>query len=127
MERFRAIRTDAIRTLAAGAGAPTAAAAPALPASPLRALPPGALNPSRAPPAYEALSLGFFSSVAPIYLVAVAILAGDALGVNLCAVPLWLAAMLAALSAVLFMRRAAPAAIAIGALLPAVIAHRVRC
>src|SRR6202023_4046939 len=78
--------------------------------------PPGPPNPSRAPPPYAALSLGFFSAVAPIYLVAVAMLAGDALGVSLCAVPLWLAAMLAALSAVLFMRRAVPAAIALALL-----------
>jgi competence protein ComEC len=109
---------NATRAMPAGSNAPIAAVAVASPstaptAALVRTLPPAALTPSRAPPSYAARSLDFVLAIAPIYLVAVAILAGDALGVSLCAVPLWLAAMLAALSAALFMRRAAPPAIAV--------------
>ncbi len=58
-------------------------------------------------------SLGWLLEIAPIYLVATAILAGDALGVCRFAAPLWLAAMLAIVAAALFMRRAALAATAV--------------
>jgi len=68
---------------------------------------------SRAPPAYAPLSLGLLLEVAPIYLVAAAILAGDALGVCRFTAPLWLAVMLAIVAAALFMRHAALAATAI--------------
>ena len=98
--------------MAAGSGAPLAAAAAAnAPAAALvRALPSAILIPSRAPHAPAALSLGLLLEIAPIYLVAIAILAGDALGVSLFAVPLWMAAMFAIAAAALFMRRAASAA-----------------
>jgi competence protein ComEC len=56
------------------------------------------------------LSLGFFPGIAPIYLTAISIVTGDAVGVSLFAVPIWLAAMLAIAAAVLFMRRAPSAA-----------------
>ena len=52
-------------------------------------------------------------AIAPIYLVAIAIVAGDAVGVSLFAVPLWIAAMLAIAAALLFMRNANPAATAV--------------
>ena len=71
---------------------------------------------SRAPPAYAPLALRFIVEVAPIYLVAAAILAGDALGVSLFAIPLWLAVMLAFVAAALYLRRAAPAATAVAML-----------
>ncbi len=45
-------------------------------------------------------------AIAPIYLVAAAIVAGDAVGVCFVGAPLWLAGVLAATAAVLFMRRA---------------------
>lgn len=67
---------------------------------------------SRAPPGCAALAPAFLLDIAPIYLVAIAILCGDALGVSCRAVPLWIAASLAALAAALFMRRAAPWAMA---------------
>src|SRR5580704_6840510 len=75
----------------------------------LRVQPSATLTASRAPPR-TARALELLSEIAPIYLVAVAILAGDAFGVSFFAVPLWLAAMLAIAAAILFMRRAAPAA-----------------
>ena len=95
-----------MRTLAAAA-----AASP--PTSALVHVPLAAPAASRAPPASPALSLGWLTEVAPIYLVAVAILAGDALGVCRLAVPLWLAAILALVATALFMWRAAPAATAV--------------
>ncbi|HEY2524747.1 MAG TPA: DNA internalization-related competence protein ComEC/Rec2 [Candidatus Binataceae bacterium] len=58
---------------------------------------------------YE-LPLASLLEVPPIYLVAIAILAGDALGVNRLAVPLWIAASIAAAAGLLFMRRNAAAA-----------------
>ena len=104
--------------MAAGSNAPLAAAAAANAPTParVRALPSATLTPSRAPPAYAFISFGLLLEIAPIYLVAVAILAGDAIGVSLFSVPLWLAATLAIASAALFMRRAAPAAIAVAML-----------
>jgi competence protein ComEC len=51
--------------------------------------------------------LGALLEVAPIYLVAIAILAGDAFGASLFAIPLWLAVMLALAAAALYLRRAA--------------------
>jgi ComEC/Rec2-related protein len=57
-----------------------------------------------------ALSLVSLLEVPPIYLVAIAILAGDALGVNRLAAPLWIAGSIAAAAVVLFMRRNAAAA-----------------
>lgn len=86
----------------AAANAPTPALA--------RVLPSATLTASRASPADAPLSLGLLLEIAPIYLVAAAILAGDALGVSLFAIPLWLAAMLALAAAALYLRRAAPAA-----------------
>jgi competence protein ComEC len=95
-----------MRTLAAAAAAnaPTAA---------LVRVAPAMLTASRAPPAYAPLSLGLLLEIAPIYLVAAAIVAGDALGVCRLAAPLWLAAMLAIVAAALFMRHAASAATAV--------------
>jgi competence protein ComEC len=71
---------------------------------------------SRAPPAYEQRWLGLLLEVAPIYLVAAAILAGDGLGVCRLAVPLWSAAILAIAATALYLRRAAPAATAVAML-----------
>src|SRR5258708_35838478 len=95
-----------MRTLAA------AAAATAPTPAHVRA-PSATLAPSRAPPAYAPLSLGSLLDIAPIYLIAIAILAGDALGVSLFAVPMWLPAMLAIVAAPLFMRRTTYAATAV--------------
>lgn len=81
-----------------------AAAAANAPAAELVRVPSAAIVASRAPPTHAALSLGLLLEIAPIYLVATAILAGDALGVCRIAVPLWLAAMLATTAAALFMR-----------------------
>jgi competence protein ComEC len=104
--------------MAAGSAAPLAAAGGAnAPAAALVRAPPSAsLTTSRAPPADAPLSLGLLLEVAPIYLVAAAILAGDALGVCGFAVPLWLAAMLALIAAALYLRRAAPVATAVAML-----------
>ncbi len=79
----------------------------------LRVQPSATLTASRAPPPRTARPLELLSEIAPIYLVAIAILAGDAFGVSFFAVPLWLAAMLAIAAAILFMRRAAIAAIVV--------------
>src|SRR6266446_1730232 len=98
-----------MRTLAA------AAAATAPTPAHVRA-PSATLAPSRAPPAYAPLSLGSLLEIAPIYLIAIAILAGDALGASLFAVPMWQAAMLAIVAAALFMRQAAMLAIVAAAL-----------
>ena len=88
--------------MAAVSNAPLAAAAAATAPNPLRGRTPSAtLAPSRAPPAYAPFSLGSLLEIAPIYLIAIAILAGDALGVSLFAVPMWLAAMLAIVAAAL--------------------------
>ena len=102
---------------AAAANAPTAA--------PVRS-PSPSIFASRAASAPVALPLALFLEVPPIYLIAIAILAGDALGVNHLAVPLWIAASIAAAAALLFMRRNAAAAtgvallaIAAGASMPA--------
>lgn len=101
--------------MAAASNAPiaAAAAAPASSASLVRAPPSATLGVARASAVYTRLPLGLILHIAPIYLVAIAILAGDALGISLCAVPLWLAAAAAALAAGLFMQRAAPAATAV--------------
>ena len=101
-----ATRNGAMRTLAAAAAAdaPTVA---------FVRVPPATLTASRAPPAYAPLSRGVLLEIAPIYLVASAILSGDALGVCCFAAPLWLAAMLAIVAAALFMRRAASTATAV--------------
>ena len=100
--------------MAAGSKVPLAlgAAASALPTARIR-LPSESLAPSRAPPMTWFLALGSLLAIAPIYLVAISILAGDAVGVSLFAVPLWIAAMLAIAAAVLFMRSANPAATAV--------------
>src|SRR5712671_3055739 len=95
-----------MRTLAA------AAAATAPTPAHVRA-PSATLAPSRAPPAYAPLSLGSLLEIAPIYLIAIAILAGDALGASLFAVPMWQATMLAIVAAALFMRRTTYAATAV--------------
>ncbi|MGZ3512258.1 MAG: hypothetical protein ACXU9H_08915, partial [Candidatus Binataceae bacterium] len=67
--------------MAAGSKAPLAprAAASALPTARIR-LPSESLAPSRAPPVPWFLALGSLLAIAPIYLVAIAILAGDAVG-----------------------------------------------
>ena len=72
--------------------------------------------PSRAPPVPWFLALGSLLAIAPIYLVAIAIVAGDAVGVSLFAVPPWIAAMLAIAAAMLFMRSANPTATAVAML-----------
>ena len=100
MESFDSIRTGAMRTLAAAAAAN--APTPAL----VRA-PSANLTASRAPPTDTPGLLGPLLEVAPIYLVAIAILAGDAFGASLFAIPLWLAVMLALAAAALYLRRAA--------------------
>lgn len=100
--------------MAAVSNAPLAAAAAATAPTPAHVRAPSAtLAPSRAPPAYAPLSLGSLLEIAPIYLIAIAILAGDALGVSLFAVPMRLAAMLAIVAAALFMRRTTYAATAV--------------
>jgi len=100
--------------MAAGSNAQLAAAtAASAPAPALVRAPSAILAPSRAPPAQAPASLGYLLEIAPIYLVAIAILAGDALGVSRYAVPLWLAAMLAIAAAALFIRRAPSAATAV--------------
>jgi hypothetical protein len=100
--------------MAASSNAPLAAAAAVTAPNPARVRAASAtLAPSRAPPAYEPLSLGSLLEIAPIYLIAIAILAGDALGVSLLAVPMWLAAILAIVATALFMRRAPSAATAV--------------
>ncbi len=93
------------------------AAAPA-PSTPVAALvrPSATPSPSRAPPAAAPFSPKLILEIAPIYLVAVAILAGDALGVCRFAAPLWAAAMLAIAATALFMWRAAFAATAVAML-----------
>jgi predicted membrane metal-binding protein len=114
VEPVHAICTDAT---AAGSNAPLAAAATAIAPSPARVRAPSAtLAPSRAPQAYAPLALGSLLEIAPIYLIAIAILAGDALGVSLFAAPIWLAAMLAIAAAALFMRCASSAATAVAML-----------
>ena len=100
--------------MAAGSNAPLAAAtAASAPAPALVRAPSATLAPSRAAPAQAPASLGYLLEIAPIYLVAIAILAGDALGVSRYAVPLWLAAMFAIAAAALFIRRAPSAATAV--------------
>ncbi|MGZ3511053.1 MAG: DNA internalization-related competence protein ComEC/Rec2 [Candidatus Binataceae bacterium] len=103
--------------MAAGSKAPLAprAAASVLPTARIR-LPSESLAPSRAPPVTWFLALGSLLAIAPSYLVAIAIVAGDAVGVSLFAVPLWIAAMLAIAAAMLFMRSANPAATAVAML-----------
>ncbi len=99
--------------MAAGSNSPIMAVGPA-PSAPLAGALPSATPASwRACAAYVRLPPSFLLEIAPIYLVAIAILAGDALGVSLGTVPLWLAAAFAAIAAGLFMRRAAPAATAV--------------
>jgi competence protein ComEC len=66
-------------------------------------------TPSRAPPADVPLTLNLLLDLPPIYLVAAAILAGDAIGVGLFAAPLWLTACVAIAAALLYVRRAARA------------------
>jgi competence protein ComEC len=61
----------------------------------------------------EPFSFAVLLEIAPIYLVAIAIIAGDALGVCAIAVPLWIAVALAIASAVLFMRHIPAVATAI--------------
>ncbi len=101
--------------MAAAGNAPLAAAATAH--NPTRArVPSTTVAPSRAVPAYAPLSLGSLLEIAPIYLIAIAILAGDALGVSRFAAPIWLAAMLAIAAAALFMRSAPRAATAVAML-----------
>src|SRR5271170_4302425 len=90
-----------------------ATAAANAPTSGLVRAPSATLTASRAPPADAPLSLGGLLETAPIYLVAAAILAGDALGVCRYAAPLWLAAMLALVAAAFFVRGAALSATAI--------------
>jgi competence protein ComEC len=100
--------------MAAGSNAPFApAAATNAPAPALVRVTSATLTSSRAPPASAAFSLSVLLEIAPIYLVAASILAGDAIGVSLFAVPLWMAATLAIASAALFMRRAASVATAV--------------
>src|SRR5277367_5050192 len=81
-----------------------AAAAANAPTATLVRVPSATLTASRAPPRVAPLTLGRLLEIAPIYLVATAILAGDALGVCRYAVPLWLAATLAIAAAAPFLR-----------------------
>jgi competence protein ComEC len=70
----------------------------------------------RTAPAYAPVLLAMLLEIAPIYLVAIATLAGDALGVCRFALPLWFAAMLAIAAAALYLRRAATAALGVAML-----------
>ena len=104
--------------MAAGSNAalPAPAVSPPPIAAPVGVRASASSTTSRAPPAYARLWLGMLLEVAPIYLVAVAVLAGDALGVCRLAVPLWFAAILAIAGAALYLLRAAPAATAVAML-----------
>jgi predicted membrane metal-binding protein len=93
-----------------GASQAAAAAANASGPAPVRAFPSATLMASRAPPADEPAAFGSLHEVAPIYLAAIAVLAGDALGVSLFAIPLWLAVTVAVAAAALYLRHASRAA-----------------